>query len=71
MNTQTVPSHCYIGRKPCGCAINLCVDNPDEPKHTARLVKRMKSDGLTVERVPIDDGRNLFVAECPHKRAKR
>lgn len=71
MNTQTVPTHCYLGRLPCGCAVELFTEWPNKPKRTARMKHEMERAGLTVVRVPIDVGRNAFVLECPHGKAKR
>lgn len=45
----TKPTHSYVGRKSCGCAVSITVDMGD--KFTAQSVKEMILDGLYIERV--------------------
>ncbi len=44
------PTHAYIGRKPCGCVVCVCIDAHD--KDTAKSVAEYIREGLAVERVP-------------------
>lgn len=65
------PSYCYIGRLPCGCMVASCYDNAAEGKRqrksTAEFVKQMIEEGLTIERVLLEDVK--LETDCPHKDA--
>ena len=56
-------THCYIGRKACGCVVAVQVDTgADCAKDICGFIR----DGLSIERVPLP-----FVGKlgCIHKRA--
>ncbi len=64
------PTHCYIGRKDCGCIRAARLDTRD--KGTGRAVADMIADGLTVERMTNEEfdavgGVSAVFAECPHE----
>ena len=50
-------THCYIGKEKCGCTVAACVDLPQHPNWTAEAVAEFISEGMEVERVPMDDAR--------------
>lgn len=55
---------CYVGIKPCGCCVAVCVDIPEHKKDTAKFVARCLKDGLTVERKTVEWSRkNLLMCE--------
>jgi hypothetical protein len=56
-------THCYIGRKNCGCWVAACVDRRN--KETSKSVSGFISEGLIVDRAPIDQARlKLQRCEC-------
>lgn len=62
---------CYVGVKPCGCAVAACVDRPEFAKDTAKTIARWIRDGLTVERKPVEWARaNLFACKHDSKQAE-
>jgi hypothetical protein len=57
---------CYIGRCKCGAIVAACVDTPDRKKETAKDVAEFISDGLTVERMSVEDVRaGDWKCKCP------
>lgn len=57
----------YIGRVPgCGCLVAACVDQPDDPKGTARWVADFIKSGLEVERVDTEVVR-CQLQRCTHE----
>ena len=62
-------SMCYIGRKACGCVVCAAVDVPEHRKHTARYLAKWARDGLTIERMPIEEVRKRLM-RCPHAKAQ-
>ena len=60
--------HAYIGRKPCGCCVEVVTDNSDA--ETGKVVGNMIADGLTVERVTWPRYREIAreptFMNCPH-----
>lgn len=60
---------CYIGRRSsCGCIVAAAVDIPEDRKGTAKFVKKLIDDGLTIDRMRVVDVRNLF--GCEHEKTK-
>lgn len=62
-------THCYIGRKSCGCVVAVVTDCGD--KLTADAVAEFVLEGLTLERVSFDVYRSEVVSspgfmDCPH-----
>lgn len=58
-------THAYLGRKVCGCVVAITVDDTDNRKWTADAVAEFIRDGLTVDRVTIEDGRKaLNFCQC-------
>ncbi len=57
------PSHSYLGRKKCGCAVAIVSDCGDA--YTARTVAGFIKDGLTIERVPCSAASELL-KRCTH-----
>ena len=63
MNDQK-PTHCYIGKKDCGCTVAVCIDGRN--KSTADFVWDMIGKwNLIVERVKL--GEFELVENCPHE----
>lgn len=59
------PEYCYVGRKPCGCTVAACMDMPKHKKDVAKFLADCVKDGLTIERVTLDDARcTLKRCEC-------
>jgi hypothetical protein len=59
-------THVYLGRQACGCAVAFVVDDPDDPKFTAREIAKWVRRGRTVERVLLDEARSgPFGCKCP------
>lgn len=58
------PTHSYIGRAECGCAVSVVADW-GERRLVSDSVARMIRDGLTVERVTHDWVREHFGCTCP------
>lgn len=56
------PEYAYIGRKWCGCIVGCATDFGD--KYTARWLSDFVKEGLTVERVKLEDV-HLDI-DCPH-----
>ena len=60
-----VKTMCYIGVKECGCVVAACVDNPKHKKDIAKNVGDWVKDGLTIERISVEDTRNrLSYCKC-------
>jgi hypothetical protein len=56
---------CYVGFKPCGCAIACVVIEPEHPKDTARAVKQFIEHGYRVEGKSVEWARqNLSRCRC-------
>lgn len=53
----------YIGKKTCGCAVAVIVDNVLWKDSVASDVSQMILDGYTVERVTVQESRRL-VGPC-------
>lgn len=52
--------YCYVGRQVgCRCIGLVVVDEPKHAKDTAKSVSDAVKAGLTIERMTIDDFRNL------------
>lgn len=65
-------THCYIARKPCGCLVGITVDDPDDPKDTAKFVSQQVRNGCSIERLTIEDGRSaLKNFGCRHRRKRK
>lgn len=66
-------THCYVGRKTCGCVMAVVVDEPDRPKDTARSVAEFIKDGLSISRMLIEDFRNdkSITFMCTHSEAAK
>ena len=47
----------YIGIKKCGCVVTASCDTELDKNCVAKDVQQYVLDGLTVERVPIDEAR--------------
>ena len=61
---------CYIGRKPeCRCVVAAVVDEPGMEKSTGRDVARFIANGLSIERVTVEEARTLL-HPCSHKPTK-
>lgn len=63
---MTKHTHCYIGRKRCGCVTTIVVDEPEYPKDTAKSVADFIRDGYAVERMTIEDGKAALTFDCEH-----
>ena len=50
----------YIGRKACGCVVAACMDDKDHPKYTAEDLAEFVMSGYTIERVPIEQARQML-----------
>ena len=50
----------YIGREKCGCVTCTVVDSPEFRKDTARYVARWLREGMDVERVSVEEARQLI-----------
>jgi len=60
-------SHAYIGREEnCGCVTCVTLDVPDHKTDVAKDIARWIRQGMTVERVPVEDARSAFTS-CPHR----
>ena len=59
-------THAYIGRKECGCVVAAVVDDPKYKKDTAQSVAEFLEGGLTIERVTLDETRELLKV-CKHR----
>ena len=57
---------CYIGMKPCGCAVTATVDKPEWKKETAESLAEWVKDGLTIERRTVEEARAIL-RRCRHK----
>lgn len=57
----TPPTHCYIGRLPCGCILASVYDLPDMGRYVSKMIR----DGLAVGRVPLAEAKVVW--ECVHK----
>lgn len=56
----------YAGRDTCGCVVAVTVDEPKRREHVAATVAEWIRDGLAIERVTIEEARQLFTI-CEHK----
>ena len=56
----------YIGRKPCGCVVFATIDRPEYKKDIAREIGKCLRQGLTIERMPVEQARPL-ITKCHHK----
>lgn len=66
----TPATHAYVGRAPCGCVQLLMVDMPDFRKDTAKSVAEAIREGLSIERITIEESRRLakeITWDCQHK----
>lgn len=61
----------YVGRKSCGCIVCAIVDVPNMKKEIAEDLSNWVLDGLTIDRVPVDEVRVAFTADCTHKNNKQ
>jgi hypothetical protein len=62
-------THAYIGTRPCGCTVAVCVDMVDTPKTTAKGVSEMIRNGYAVTRHPLTelhDG-TIKLQHCEHQ----
>ena len=60
--------YAYIGIKKCGCVVAAAVDSPDRPKDVAKDVAGFIRDGLTIERVSVEEVRERFNdCQCDEK----
>ena len=50
-------THAYVTRCECGAINGACVDDPENPKITARETAKWMRQGRPVERVTIEDVR--------------
>lgn len=69
-------THAYVSRRPCTHPLALMVDLPDSPRETAKFVAAEIRAGNTVERVTIEEARQIGVVYCacvlkPKPRKKR
>lgn len=64
MSLLPMPTHDYIGRKPCGCVVAVLADLPSQKQHTARMVAAFIRDGLAVERIALADLARYFPLGC-------
>ena len=63
---------CYIGIKKCGCVVAACVDNPEHKKDIAKNISDWVKDGLTIERISVEDARNrLSCCKCDEVQATK
>lgn len=72
MAKETAPdlTPCYIGRKPCGCAVAFITDDAAFRDSTAKLVAQWVRDGLVLERTTVDAVRSAF-GDCTHETEPR
>lgn len=61
--TETV-TYAYIGRMPCGCVRGMCIDDPAKPRNTAKWVADMITNGMAVERMPLEQARQHPLGRC-------
>lgn len=58
------PTHCYVGRTSCGCAVAVRTDLGCP--RTARDVSAMIRQGMTIERMSLKDFQKIkFGCKCP------
>jgi hypothetical protein len=64
----------YIGREtherranPVGTVVTALVDNPADPKYTAKTVGAWMRQGLTIERVPVEWVRQHLLTTEPYR----
>jgi hypothetical protein len=64
------PTHCYVGRGPCGCVWSICTCETD--KSTAQMVADMIKSGQVIDRLLFDEAHSAFLAglKCDHKTVK-
>ena len=74
-NMVTEVKFVYIGFDPCGCALEMVVDNPDHAHDVQVAIRRMIKHGH-IERVPLEQARARFCLVphtkkegCPHPSA--
>jgi hypothetical protein len=64
---------CYIGRCKGGCGVirSAAVDRPKYKEDTAKFVAEIVRDGMTVERIPVEECRVQFGhCKCPRPQAE-
>ena len=54
----------YVGRQECGCIIAATVDNPAHKNHVANDLAEWVRDGLTIERLTLEEAREQFGCKC-------
>lgn len=62
------PTHVWIGRKPCGHAVYVANDTPDNATDIGRHVARLIRDGRRVDRITFDEYKALgqiWICTCP------
>lgn len=59
--------YAYMGRETCGCVTCVTVDNPEYKKYVAKDLSDWIRQGLSVERVPIEEARQAITFDCPHQ----
>jgi len=64
MSSSDKWTHAYIGRGECGCALAMCVIIPEDLETTADMVSEMIIDGLSIERVPMEE---VKLDRCLHQ----
>lgn len=58
----------YIAREPeCGCVTVAMVDSDRAKKENARELARCVREGMSIERLPMEEARPL-ITSCPHWR---
>jgi len=70
MTIHEHPTHCWIGRKTCGCVMSIAGDDMNR-KELAKFVSQMIKDGLIPERITWEDCKGRVISEptffnCPH-----
>lgn len=54
----------YIGVKECGCAVAIAVDKPQYTEQTREFINECLDDGLHIERVLLEQGKNRLQSDC-------
>lgn len=57
--TEEQEAKTYIARKPCGCLVLACYNDPLNPKGVAQSVKLAIASGYSVELVETEDVRKM------------
>jgi hypothetical protein len=58
MNTQM--EYCYVGIKPCGCAVAFVFDDPNDKKWTSKHVASFIKYGYRVEHMETEQCRKIL-----------